>query len=345
MYLFKIGITHGDINGIGCEMLLKVLQDPEMLEFCTPVIFGSAQVIQHTARQIGINMIPLTIIPKASEALDGRINLIPVCKDAEPALQFGSQTEASLQAEANSLTAALEAYNHGDIDALVTLPGHLDNDDTSHALSDFIHRALNIQGESFDWIVNDNIRILQLHPIDVSTELGEGLASEAFQTDMRAISASLRFDFGLMRPRIAVVSALEKLKADLDELHEQDITAFGPFPATAFIEGAWQNHYDGSLFLGEDEAFKQAICDKDPDYSIGYVSGLPLVLTYPLVGICYDIAGKGEAVEIPLRQAIYSAIDILRARIRYRQATHRPLEKQWVPRGRDDFKLDLTKEE
>ncbi len=345
MYLFKIGITHGDINGIGYEMLLKVFQDPEMLEFCTPVIFGSAQVAQNTARQIGINMIPLNIVPNASEALDGRINLVPVCSDAEPALQFGEQTEASLQAEAKSLTAALEAYNNGDIDALVTLPGHLDNDETSHALSDFIHRALNIHEESFDWIINDNIRILQLHPVDVSTELGEGLASEAFQTDLRAISSSLRFDFGLMRPRIAVVSTLEKLKNDLEELHEQGITAFGPLPASAFIEGAWQNHYDGSLFLGEDEAFKQATRDKDPDYSIGYVSGLPLVLTYPLIGIFYEIAGKGEAHEVPLRQAIYSAIDILRARIRYRHATHHPLEKQWVPRGRDDFKLDLTKEE
>lgn len=345
MYLFKIGITHGDINGIGYEMLLKVLQDPEMLEFCTPVIFGSAQVIQNTARQIGINMIPLAIIPKASEAVDGRINLVPVCKDNEPTLQFGEQTEASLQAEAKSLTAALEAYRNDDIDALVTLPGHLDNDETSHALSDFILRALDIQEESFDWIINNKLRVLQLHPVDVSTELGEGLASEAFQNDLRGISKSLRFDFGLMRPRIAVISALKKLKNDLEELQEQGITAFGPFSASEFIEGAWQDHYDGCLFLDEDEAFKKVFEGRDSDNTIGYVSGLPLVLTYPLVGISYDIAGKGEANEVPLRQAIYAAIDILRDRIRYRHATHHPLEKQWVPRGRDDFKLDLTKEE
>ena len=242
MYLFKIGITHGDINGIGYEMLLKVLQDPEMLEFCTPVIFGSAQVIQNTARQIGINMIPLAIIPKASEAVDGRINLVPVCKDNEPTLQFGEQTEASLQAEAKSLTAALEAYRNDDIDALVTLPGHLDNDESSHALSDFILRALDIQEESFDWIINNKLRVLQLHPVDVSTELGEGLASEAFQNDLRGISKSLRFDFGLMRPRIAVISALEKLKNDLEELQEQGITGtpaiFNSLKFTAYKSNA-----------------------------------------------------------------------------------------------------------
>ena len=345
MYLFKIGLTHGDINGIGCEMLIKVLQDPEMLEFCTPVIFGSAQVLRETARQVGLSPIPLNIIQSASDAIEGRINLVPVCADAEPELQFGQQTEAALQAEANSLNAALEAYDNDDIDALVTLPGQLDNDQSSHSLSDFIHRTLSIHEASFDWIINDRQRVLQLHPLDVSTELGEGLASEAFQADLRAISNSLRLDFGILRPRIAVVSSQQKLRNDLEDLHEQNILAFGPLSATAFIEGAWQEHYDGCLFLDEDDAFRQVIASRDANYNIGYISGLPLVLTYPFVGISYDIAGQGLAAEMPLRQAIYAALDILRQRIRYRHATHHPLQKQWIPRGRDDFKLDLTKEE
>ena len=89
MYLFRIGITQGDINGIGCEMLIKVLQDPEMLEFCTPVIFGSAQVLRSTAQQLGISMIPLNVVSRAGDAIEGRINLVPVCGDAEPEVQFG----------------------------------------------------------------------------------------------------------------------------------------------------------------------------------------------------------------------------------------------------------------
>ena len=96
MYLFRIGITQGDINGIGCEMLIKVLQDPEMLEFCTPVIFGSAQVLRSTAQQLGISMIPLNVVSRAGAAIEGRINLVSVCGDAEPEVQFGQQTEASL---------------------------------------------------------------------------------------------------------------------------------------------------------------------------------------------------------------------------------------------------------
>lgn len=345
MYLFKIGFTHGDINGIGCEMLIKVLQDPEMLEFCTPVIFGSAQVLRQSAQQLGISMIPLNIVPSAAQAIEGRINLVPVCDNAEPEIQFGQQTEASLQAEANSLNAALEAYDNDEISAIVALPGHLDNDQSSHALSDFIHRALNSNEASFDWIINDSLRILQLHHYDVTTELGEGIASEAFQNDIRAISNSLRFDFGIMRPRIAVVSSHEKLHNDLEELHEQGVLAFGPLDAAAFTQGNWQEHYDGCLFQDQDEAFRQAIASRDADYTIGFISGIHLILSYPFVGIRYDIAGQNLASEMPLRQAIYAALDILRQRIRYRQATHHPLEKQWIPRGRDDYKLDLTKDD
>jgi len=345
MKLLRIGLTHGDINGIGYEILLKVLQDQELLEFCTPIIFGSAKIAQATARQIGIEQVPLYIIKSAEEALDGHINLVPVCDDNTLELQLGQQTEASLKAEADSLTCALEAYTNHHIDALVSLPGHLDNDEDSHALTDFIHRALGSQEEAFDWIVNGSVRALRLHHMDVSTALGEGLAAEAFVSHVKGISDSLRRDFGLMRPRLAVVSSLEKLHNDIEELQELGIMVFGPFPAKDFIEGRWKEHYDGCLFLNEDDAIKETFSDLDSDFTIGYVSGLPLVHTYPLQPISYELAGRGEANEVPLRQAIYAAIDIQRSRISYRHATHRPLEKQWVPRGRDDFKLDLTKED
>lgn len=345
MKLLRIGITHGDINGIGYELLIKLLQDPELLEICTPVIFGSAAVATATAQQLGTEPLPLYVIKAADEAIDGRINLVPVCPDCEPELQFGQQTEAALQAEALSLTAALEAYSRRHIDLLITLPGHLDNDDHSHALSDFIQHAFESQTEAFDWVCNADVRTLILHPIDASTELGEGLASEAFQRQITTISQSLRQDFGLMRPRLAVISDNARLHHDIVELREKGVLVFGPFDAKEFVEGGWQHHYDGCILLGADEARDQLLSDGDADHTIGYVSGLPVVLTYPQQDIAYDKAGKGESNEISLRQALYSAIDIERARHAYHMATRRPLEKQWIPRGRDDFKLDLTKED
>lgn len=345
MKLFKIGLTHGDINGIGYEVMLKVLQDPELLEFCTPIIFGSAKIANATATQTCIEQVPLYIISKAADAIDGHINLVNVCTNDEPELQFGQQTEASLKAEANSLTAALDAYQNHYIDALVTLPGHLDNDINSHALTDFIHRAIGGEDEAFDWIVNGPVRTLQLHAMDVSTELGEGLAKEAFISQLTSISNSLRQDFNLIRPRIAVISQHDKVRNAIEDLQEQGIMVFGPFVPQAFIDGDYRKHYDGCLFLDAEEARGKSLEGLDADYSIGYISGLPLVHTYPMLPISYDIAGKGEASEVSLRQAIYAAIDILRSRIAYRHATRHPLEKQWVPRGRDDFKLDLTRED
>lgn len=345
MKLLKVGISHGDINGISYELLLKVLQDPELTEVCTPVIFGSAHVAKAVARQINVELPQFHIIHRAEEATDGHFNLVNVCHEAEPEVQFGQQTEAALQAEAQSLTAALDAYCHHHIDALITLPGHLSNNDGTHSLSDFIRRALDVQGESFDWVINDAARTLQLHHMDVSTQLGEGLASEAFQTHLTSISHNLLQDFGIMRPRLAVISPIAKLQNDLEELRELGINAFGPFNATTFLEGGWQLHYDGSIFLNDEEARAAILADDPAQQNIGYVSGLPIVLTYPLQGIGYEQAGQGLSDETSLRKAIYAAIDIERHRHSYYMATRHPLEKQWIPRGRDDFKLDLTKEE
>lgn len=345
MRLLKIGITHGDINGISYEVLLKVFQDPEMLELCTPVIFGSAQVAAQVAQALEMEPLRFHVIENAAAAQDGRINLVPVCQDAEPEIQFGQQTEEALQAEAQSLTAALNAYRERSVDALVTLPGHLDNDDTAHALSDFIRRALDVQEDTFEWAIAGPIRLLKLQQMDVSTELGAGLASETFQQHLKAISQSLRADCGLIRPRLAVISSQPKLRYDIDELHDAGVMVFGPFDPQQFIEGGWQHHYDACLFLGADEARKQILAAEDADLHVGYVSGLPVVLAYPMQDIAYDQAGRGVTSEVPLRQSLYAAIDIVRNRISYHHATYRPLEKQWVPRGRDDFKLDLTKEE
>lgn len=341
----RIGITHGDINGISYELLVKVLQSPELLDFCTPVIFGSAAVAQATAQQLGLEPLPLCVVASAAEALDGRINLVPVCKDAEPVLQFGQQTEEALQAEAQSITVALEAAAHHHIDVLVTLPGHLDNDDQSHALTDLILRAFESQAESFAWVCNGQVRTLLLPAVDASTELGEGLAHEAFQRQVTAISDHLRCDFASLRPRLAVISSNARLASPIAELREHGLFVFGPFEARSFVERGLQHHYDGCILLGADEVRDQLLADAEPEYTVGYVSGLPIVHTYPHLPISYERAGQGVTSEVPLREAIYAAIDIERARRRYRQATRRPLEKQWIPRGRDDFKLDLTRED
>lgn len=346
MKSLKIGITHGDINGIGYELILKLLQEPEILELCTPVIFGCQKVADETAQALNLASLPFYLCKSAADAIEGRINLVDVCTEEVPVLTFGQQTEEALKAEANSLMAALSAYHDHDIDVLVTLPGGLSNTDGSHSLTNFISRALGMtDARIFDWCINGKLRILELHAPDASTQLGEGLLAEAFQQDIKALNSCLRQDYMLLRPRIAIISSVEKTRGDLIELHEEGITAFGPFAGKTFIDNGWQTHYDACLFFKETDAMQHVLDKEDAERTIGYVSGLPVVLTYPMLGISYEIAGKGEASEVSLRQAIFSAIDIYRSRSTYRYCTHNPLEKQWVPRGRDDVKLDLTKDE
>lgn len=346
MKSLKIGITHGDINGIGYELILKLFQEPEILELCTPIIFGSQKIAEETALALSLEPLSLCLCQNAAEAIEGRINLVDVCESNNPTLQFGQQTEEALQAEAQSLTAALTAYRDRNIDVLVTLPGHLCNTDGSHSLTHFISRALGMaEAKIFEWTINGKIRALELHTPDAATELGEGLLAEAFKQDIKALHESLRQDFMFIRPRIAVASSLEKMRADMDDLHEEGISVFGPFSGQKLIENQWQQHYDACLFFDQEEAHSHVMDQEDPGHTIGYVSGLPIVLTYPMLGLCYKTAGKGVTSEDSLRESIFTAIDIYRARSNYRYATRSPLEKQWIPRGRDDVKLDLTKDE
>ena len=338
----RVGFTHGDINGIGLEMLIKTLSQPEMLELCTPVVFSEQSYFDITVKALDLEEhLNYEAVTSVEEVRTGCLNIVNVCEPAN-SIEWGKQTEHALMAEAASLNAALKAYASGKIDVLLCCPGQLNNDLDHHHLSDFIRQALGVQKEEFDWIINGNLRLLKLHSIDFTTELGEGIAIEAFMNDLMAISMQLRQDFGFIRPRIAVLSQNQKLLADIKELRENNVLVFGPFDAKSFIEAGNHTHYDAVLFLEEEDSRHELIASLTQEDTIGYVSGLPVILTYSLLPVSYDVSGKNMTDCSTMRQALYSAIDIYRNRRRYAEAVSHPLEKQWIPKGRDDFKLDLT---
>ena len=339
----RVGITHGDINGIGYELILRTLADVELLELCTPIVFGSAKAAQFVGRHLKIESVPFSVIATAAEATCGRINLVDVCRSEDVTVTFGQQTETALRAEAAALDAALKAYQASEIDVLVTAPGHLDNDLESHALCDFIRQALGSEEPAFDWVMGSGVRTLVLHPTVASTELGEGLAKEALLNDIRHLNAQMRADFRLIKPRLAAIA--DRQWHDGKELLEEGILAFGPFAAKEFVEAESYRHYDAVVFINAEAERRQVLATLDADDTYGYVSGLPLVLTYPLLPVSYEIAGQGRANVVPFRTALYAAIDTHRNREAYRRATLRPLPKLWVARGRDDVKLDLTRDE
>lgn len=337
----RVGITHGDINGIGPETITKVLAVSEMQELCTPVVFSSDKILHAAAEMCTLEQnINYNIIAHAADALDGRINLVNICAP-EVQIECGHQTEASVQAEAASLQAALQAWQNHEIDVLVCCPGQLDNDQDHHALSDFIRQALQSDSD-FDWINCGKVRTLMLHHIESTTTTGEEMARERFINDLKQINAQLRQDFGHIRPRLALLSDKQPLNEVASALREEGVLLFGPFAAEQFIAEERHGHYDGVLFL-EKEAERHSLIDSfDSQHTYGYVGGLPIVLTTPMQTVSYAIAGQDKADEAPLRNAIFSAIDIYRTRINYKRVSSKPLEKQWNPKGRDDFKLDLS---
>lgn len=345
MKLLRVGITHGDINGISLELIAKALSSPELLELCTPVVFSDEACFMQTAKQFEFEQpIPLEVIPSARQVMDGRVNLVKACKE-QPQLEWGVQTETALKAEANSLNAAIEAFKSGQIDVLVCAPGQLDNDLESHALSDFVKQAVGSENAVFDWIINKNVRIHKLQPVAFTTELGEGFAIEAFKNDIKCINLQLKEDFGFIKPHIALLSSNDKLETAIQELQDEGLAIFTLKETETFVNADLFLHYDAILCQGFEQE-RLAIIDKlDKENTIGYVSGMPVILSYPIMGVEYELAGKGIADETALRNAIYLALDIHRCRIRYHEAIRHPLEKQWIPKGRDDFKLDLTKEE
>lgn len=307
MRLIKAGIVAGVSNTAGYETIVKVLGEPELLEICTPVVFGSQNSAIQTTKTVQTEQsVTFNFIKTANDAADGRINLVD-----------------GFESEEDSLSAAITAYMNNCIDVIVIAPSSLN-------IGEFVAKAIEAENnEVFNWKVNGNVRLLSC---DLSATTPEEQSAV-----IQRINNSLRRDYTLIKPRTAIVSKQEDMRKLAVSLRAIGVFTFGPFDAEKFVSEDLFSHYDACIFDNEAKASSRMFEKLDPEKTIGYVSGLPMVLTY--------ILENNEASVQCMKEAIYSAIDIHRARIAYRRATHSPLEKQWIPRGRDDFKLDLTKEE
>lgn len=359
--LLKVGITHGNINGIGGELILRFLSVSEVLEICTPVIFSSITIMNEQSKALGLDPIAFNIVGNARDIIDGKINLVTVCPEGLHT-QWGEKNNAADKAEINALKMAIEAYNKNDIDLLVTAPGNLKNDLTSNSISTFIQQHLESETTvPYNSLLGNGIRLIALPTRKAREEESPTFNIETFIGDIRNIHQTLRSDMTELRPRIAIVAPAigntpqteegiaptpdTDLHSIFEELHKEGILAFGPYDSNRFINEELYKHYDAIVTWGEKKQIQPLVDLIDPDKAVGYTMGLSIIHTYPTNGASYSTAGKGTASETALRNAVYQGIDLCRNHRRYKKATRHPLEKQWIPRGRDDFKLDLTKDE
>ena len=359
----KVGITHGDMNGIGYEVILKVFADERMTEFCTPVIYGSQKIAIYQQKILDLPPINFKIINKPEEAADGKINLIN-CVDENLKIEFARSTPEAGLAAFTALEAATSDLQRGAIDTLLTAPINKYNihseDFHFPGHTEYLEQKFDEGGKykALMIMTSDTMRIAL---VTGHLPLGEAkahLTQEAVLGKLTLFHTSLIQDFGVVKPRIAVLSfnphagdqgllGIEEetiIIPSIAEAEKKGIMAFGPYAADGFFGSQSEQKFDGILAMYHDQGlipFKIAAMED----GVNYTAGLPVVRTSPAHGTAYNIAGQNKASEASFRKALYLSLDIYRNRKLYKEMTSNPLRKQYVDRSGDNVKLDLTADE
>lgn len=348
----KVGITHGDINGIGYEIILKTLEDPRIAEICTPVVYGSAKIAATYRKMMELPEVKLTQIENASQAdADNNyiINVVGESVQPEP----GKCTPAAGAAALAALDRAVADLRNGDIDVLVTCPISKDaihgEEFAFPGHTEYLEANLGDGAKAMMIMAGDGLRVALVTIHDALSEVAAKVTKEAVTDCITRFNRSLIADFGIHSPRIAVL-ALNPHAGDngvigseendiiapaVAEAYKKRIFAFGPYPADGFFGSGAYKKFDGVLAMYHDQGlipFKLLMAE----HGVNYTAGLPIVRTSPDHGTAFDIAGKGAADPQSLREAIYMALDIYRNRRREADATANPLRKQNFDRGRND---------
>ena len=354
----RVAITQGDTNGVGYEVILKVFSDPNILELCTPIIYGSPKIASYHRKALNLE-VPYTIINHAEEARDGRVNLL-ACFDDEIKIEMGQPSQEAGAAALKALDRAMTDYRSELYDVLVTapinkatiqspsfhFPGHTEYIETSVGEG---QKALMI-------LMNETLRVALVTTHLPIKDIAKAITKEGIIEKATIFHKALKRDFRISSPRIAVLSlnphagdngllgSEEKdiILPAIEELADKGIQAFGPFAADGFFGSGAYDHFDGVLAMYHDQGlapFKTIALES----GVNYTAGLPIVRTSPDHGTAYDIAGKGIADENSMRQAIFTAIDVFRNRQFYDEPLQNPLPKLFHEKREDGDKARFAR--
>ncbi|SHI64304.1 4-hydroxythreonine-4-phosphate dehydrogenase [Arenibacter nanhaiticus] len=341
----KLGISIGDLNGIGCEVILKTFEDSRMLDFCTPVIFASNKTIsfQKNELKIGVNY---NGIHKVEQALDGKVNVFNVWRES-PIVKFGEATPEAGKYALLSLRAAVAALKKGEIDVLVTAPINKNNiqakDFNFPGHTDFLAQELG--GESLMFMVTDELKVGLITDHVAIKDVATTIDAKLIKSKALAIENSLKVDFGIRKPKIALLGINphsgdngvigkedeEVMKPAIEELIKEGHLVFGPYSADSFFGSDNYTKFDAILAAYHDQGlipFKTLSFGK----GVNYTAGLDKVRTSPDHGTAYEIAGKGVADHSSFKEAVFTALKIFKNREEYQELTANPLKKQRLKR-------------
>lgn len=352
----RVGITHGDINGVGYEVVLKAFSDPVMLELCTPVVYGSPKVAAYHRKVMDIQT-QFSIVANAEDVVDGRVNIVS-CTEDDLKVEMGKPTVEAGKAALAALETALTDYNDGLIDVLVTAPinKHTIQSETFHfpGHTEYIEERVGDGNKALMILLKDDLRVALVTGHIPVSQIASTITKELIMQKMAIFDHSLKVDFNISSPRIAVLSLnphagdegvigteeQEIIIPAMQEMMKLGVLCFGPFPADGFMGSGNFRHFDGILAMYHDQGlapFKALAMDE----GVNFTAGLPIVRTSPAHGTAYDIAGKGIASEDSFRHAVYVALDIFRNRQIDEEIKAHPLRKQYHEKRDDSDKLKL----
>ena len=355
----KIGITQGDTNGVGWEVILKIFSDNRLAELFTPVIYGSSVAAAFYQKRLNdIEPVKFVVVEGAERAQQGRVNLVE-CGVKELSVTPGKPSKAGGEAAAAALNRAIEELKSGAIDAMVTAPidkEMIQSESFSYTgHTEFLAKELD--GEPLMIMASELMRV-GLATIHVPVaKVAESLSKELIVERINQMNASMRQDFGVVRPKVAVLALNphagdggllgkeeeEIIKPAIVEAYEAGVLAFGPFAADGFFASGQFKNYDAILAMYHDQGlapFKTLTPN-----GVNFTASLSEVRTSPDHGVAYDIAGKGIADEQSMRNAIYDAIDIVQRRREWAEWNANPLQHFEREKGRDISIKDLPEQE
>ncbi len=336
-----IGISHGDINSISYEVIIKALLDNRLYDFCIPIVYGSPKVAAYHRKALNIDNFSFNTIKSSEEANPKKANIIN-CIDEDARVELGRITEYAGKSSIQALEIATQDLADNKIDALVTGPVNKYNiqsdkfNFTGH--TEFFESRFNSEG-ALMFMINDFFKIGVVTAHIPLVKVTEYITRDSIIRKLRIMNNSLIQDFGIRKPRIAVLGLnphagdkgiigdeeQREIIPALTAIREENILAFGPFPADGFFASASFNKFDAILAMYHDQGlipFKAM----NPWGGVNFTAGLSVVRTSPAHGTAYEIAGKNEASPDSLRQAIYLACDIFKTRNGYKELTANPLK-------------------
>jgi len=334
-----VGISVGDINGIGGEIILKTFQDSRMLDFCTPVIFASVRLISFYRKHLSLD-VKFHGIDNIEDVVHNRVNVLNVWKE-HVAIDFSVENETGGTYALKSLEAAVDSLKKKTIDVLVTAPINKTNIQSENfkfpGHTDYLAKELG--GNSLMLMLSGKLRVGLLTDHVALKDVVSKLSEELIETKINTIHKTLVEDFGIIKPKIAVLGINPHtgdsgvigseddtlLRPTLEKIRKNGRLVFGPYAADSFFGSENYNNFDAIIASYHGQGlipFKTLSFGK----GVNFTAGLNRVRTSPDHGTAFDIAGKNQADFVSFREAVYSAISIFKTRNDYRELTENPLK-------------------